>query len=119
MKMLMLLALLPTFAFSATMKLEGSCQGTFKNGEPVSFNYYSNFNGCRNTATGGIAFLAGGDERLKTGKRKLTDSKDTYTFSGITLIFKNSTGNTGAKLKMKGETLEVSCNVRDYEYADC
>ena len=118
-----LVVLFSSSAFSLSMKIEGSCSGQLADGTPVAFQYYSNFNGCKNDASAGISFDQGRDDMV-TGKRKLTDNSDTYTFGKTNLIFANSTGNTSGKYRYTDgqggrRTTTLQCEVRDYEYAEC
>lgn len=110
-------------AFSLSMKVEGNCAGKLADGSSISFQYYSNFNGCKNTASAGISYDQG-REGMVTGSRKLSDSSDTYTFGKTNLVFANSTGNTTGKYRYtdrRGDRRSVTlqCDVRDYEYAEC
>jgi hypothetical protein len=109
-------------ATGSALKPEGSCSGNLADGTSVSFTYYSNFNGCKKTSKGAIAFQSG-LEGLITGSRTLS-SKDYYNFPKLDLSFANSTGNTSGKLGYRDQgnvrhVIEVQCEVRDYEYADC
>ena len=118
-------AILPD-AHSATgsaLKIEGSCTGNLADGTPVAFTYYSDFNGCRKVNKGAIAFQSG-IEGLITGSRTFKSGKDYYNFPKNDLTFKDSTGNTSGKLGYRDDqnvrhVIEVQCEVRDYEYADC
>lgn len=106
-----------------SMKLEGSCSGTMADGTAVSLNYYSDFDGCKDVSKAAVTFTSG-IEGLFTGKRTFTDSKDNYSFPEQRLSFANSTGNTSGTLKAtnaqgESETVNLQCDVRDYEYADC
>ena len=107
----------------SSMKLEGSCSGTLKDGTEVSFNYYSDFDGCKDVSKGAVAFNSG-VEGLFTGQRSFTETRDNYTFPEQKLSFENSTGNTTGILIMndlegKPEAVKLQCDIRDYEYADC
>lgn len=132
MKTLLQISLaLSTLAFSfsglsaTTMKIEGSCQGNLDNGEAVAFTYYSNFDGCKNKSTSAVSFSQGLGNNLYTGQRSFTESWDIYRFQkNVRLTFKNSTGNTSGKLRYQDENgttrlVQVQCEVRDYEYAEC
>lgn len=106
-----------------SMKLEGSCSGTMADGTEISLNYYSDFDGCKDVSKSAVAFSSG-IEGLFTGERTFTDAKDNYTFPEQRLSFANSTGNTTGTLKVTNhqgepETVNLQCDVRDYEYADC
>lgn len=108
---------------SYTMKMEGSCSGKLANGAPVSFDYFSNFNGCRNSARAAIAYRESA-ERMQTGLRSFTASSDIFTFGKTRLVFANSTGNTSGKFSYidsrgKRRTVVLQCDVRDYEYGEC
>lgn len=108
------------------MKIEGSCSGTLADGTAVSYTYYSNFDGCRKVSNAAVSFSAG-FEGLYTGKRSFTDTQDIYQLnSGYKLVFANSTGNTTGKLiypselnRRKVRTVQMQCEVRDYEYGEC
>ena len=107
-----------------SMKVEGSCSGKLADGSEVSYTYYSNFNGCKKVSTSAVSFENGFDG-LYTGTRSFTDSSDNYSFNSYKLSFSNSTGNSTGKLTYKDEfsgrskTINVKCEVRDYEYSDC
>lgn len=110
-------------AAGSSLKVEGSCTGTLDDGTQVSFTYYSNFNGCKNTAKAAINFNSG-IEGLLTGTRSLARGQDVYSFPDHRLTFADSTGNTSGKFRYtnaqgKKKTTTVSCDVRDYEYSDC
>lgn len=106
------------------MKEEGSCTGKLRNGTPVSYTYYSNFNGCKSVSTSAVQFSSG-FEGLLTGTRSFSETSDNYTFNSFKLSFANSTGNTTGKLTYKDpstgytKTVTLQCEVRDYEYSDC
>lgn len=105
------------------MKLEGTCSGTLADGTAVKLNYYSDFDGCKDVSKSAVAFTEGGDG-LQTGNRSFTETKDIYAFPNQSLILANSTGNTTATLKVlnaqgEPEKVQLQCDVRDYEYADC
>lgn len=107
----------------SSMKLEGTCSGTLADGTAVSLNYYSDFDGCKDVSKSAVAFTEGGDG-LHTGNRSFTEKKDIYSFPEQSLILANSTGNTTATLKVlnaqgEAEKVQLQCDVRDYEYADC
>jgi hypothetical protein len=110
-------------ATGSALKTEGACSGNLADGTPVSFNYYSNFNGCKKVNKGAITFHTGIDG-LFTGSRTFKASKDVYNFPRHDLTLNDSTGNTSAKLGYrdadnKRHTVTVQCEVRDYEYSDC
>lgn len=110
-------------AVGASLKTEGSCSGTLHDGSPVSFTYYSNFNGCRKVSKSAITFTSG-IEGLFTGSRLFKAGRDVYNFPKHGLSFVDSTGNTSGKLSYKDEVnvrqvVDVQCEVRDYEYSDC
>lgn len=110
-------------ATGSALKTEGSCTGNLQDGTPVSFTYYSNFNGCKNVSKSGISFHSGLDG-LYTGSRTLKGGKDYYNFPGHDLTFKDSTGNTSGALGYRDASnqrhvITVQCDVRDYEYAEC
>lgn len=110
-------------ATGSSLKIEGSCTGNLADGTPVSFTYYSDFNGCRKVNMGAIAFQSG-IEGLITGSRTLTGNKDYYNFPKNDLTFADSTGNTSGRLGYRDSAnvrhvIEVQCMVRDYEYPDC
>ncbi len=105
------------------MKLEGNCAGKLADGTSIAFQYYSNFNGCKNTASAAISYEQGYDG-MTTGKRSLRETSDTYTFGKANLVFANSTGNTSGKFRYNDrrgdrKSVTLQCDVRDYEYAEC
>lgn len=116
-------------AEAATMKFEGQCSGTLKDGTPVSYTYYSNFDGCKNRSRAAVTFHEGLALDLHTGVRSFSNGKDIYSFKQdkkevVRLTFADSTGNTSGALTytdLEGEkqTVELSCMVRDYSYGDC
>ena len=110
-------------AVGSSLKMEGSCSGILHDGTPVSFTYYSNFNGCRKVSKSAITFTSG-IEGLFTGSRTFKEGRDVYNFPKHGLSFADSTGNTFGRLTYKDETktrhvIEVQCKIRDYEYSDC
>lgn len=121
----MALFLLPNMTFAnSAMKPEGTCQGALKDGTPVSFAYFSDFDGCKEKSESAITFTEG-REGLHTGSRIFSGDKDVYTFSkDLKVVLNNSTGNTEATLRYlndenKAESVVLQCEVRDYEYLDC
>lgn len=103
------------------MKLEGACTGILVDGTPVSFNYYSDFNGCGDTSKSAVTFTSG-IEGLFTGERVLGE-KDVHTYPQHRLTFANSTGNTDGTLQYTDsegtkQNVQVQCDIRDYEYAE-
>lgn len=105
----------------SAMKLEGSCTGNLADGTAVSFNYYSDYNGCIDTSKSAVTFTSG-IEGLFTGERKLGE-KDVHTYPQHRLSFANSTGNTEGTLHYTDaqgarQSVKVLCDVRDYEYAE-
>lgn len=120
-------------SFAGTsQKLEGSCSGTLKDGTAISYEYFSNFDGCKKVSTAVVSFTAG-REGLYTGKRSFKGGKDIYSFmikegrrskEHVRLTFADSTGNTSGSIRYlndsgKFSTVQMSCEVRDYEYSDC
>ncbi len=110
-------------ARGSALKTEGSCSGTLADGSPVSFTYYSNFDGCKDVSKSAISFTSG-LEGLLTGSRVFKDSKDNYNFPKYKLSFPDSTGNTSGTFSYKDAndqpvSVELQCEVRDYSYADC
>lgn len=110
-------------ASGSSLKTEGNCTGNLNDGTPVSFTYYSDFNGCKNTSKSAISFHSGIDGLL-TGSRSIKGSKDYYNFPRHDLTFANSTGNTSGTLGYRDENnqrhvIKVQCEVRDYEYSEC
>ena len=82
MKVLVLLAVALTLltlvshakaAIGTAMKIEGSCSGTLVDGSPVSFVYYSNFNGCKKVNKAALTFTA------ETGRPSDTLSSQTVS----------------------------------------
>lgn len=105
----------------ATMKLEGTCAGNLADGTAVSFNYYSDFNGCKIDSKSAVTFSSG-IEGLYTGKRTL-GAEDVHSYPEHRLSFANSTGNTEGTLQYTDrqgsqQKVKVQCDVRDYEYAE-
>lgn len=110
-------------ATGSSMKVEGSCSGRLNDGTPVSFTYYSNFNGCQNVSKSAITFTSG-IEGLFTGSRTFKSNKDIYNFPKHKVTFADSTGNTSGTFQYRDadkalQNVELACEVRDYEYADC
>jgi hypothetical protein len=106
-----------------SLKTEGSCSGTLADGSPVSFTYYSNFDGCSNVSKSAISFTSG-IEGLLTGSRSFKGGRDFYNFPKYDLSFPDSTGNTSGTFGYRDannerQTVELQCEVRDYSYADC
>jgi hypothetical protein len=124
------------YAFAGTtMNYEGSCQGILEDGTEIHFTYYSNFDGCKENSRSALTFSEGMDG-LYMGNRTFTDKSDNYSFtvkeSGkkkeiLKLALANSTGNTSANFTYIDEfaeeagrkTVQLQCEVRDYEYSDC
>jgi len=82
MKSLFTLAIV-LFTFNsqaATMKFEGQCSGTLKDGTPVSYTYYSDFDGCKNKSLAAVTFHEGLALDLHTGERSFSNGKDIYRF---------------------------------------
>jgi hypothetical protein len=112
-----------TTAFSAAMKVEGLCSGKLLDGTPVAFQYYSDFDGCKKISGAALSYVEG-REGMVTGERSFTPASDIYNFGDLKLILKNSTGNTSGKFQYVDDqggkrTVELQCEVRDYEYSDC
>jgi hypothetical protein len=110
-------------AAGSALKIEGSCSGNLADGTPVSFTYYSDFNGCKKVSKGAVTFI-NGIEGLFTGSRSFKGSSDYYNFPKHDITLANSTGNSSAKFGYRDasnvrHTVEVQCEVRDYEYGDC
>lgn len=115
--------ILSSQVFSASMKLEGSCSGTLQNGTAVTFDYYSDFDGCKEKSQAALS-LTSGMEGLHTGHRSFQNAQDIYSFAQIKLTFKDSTGNTSGSFRYLDEantykTIQVQCEIRDYEYGEC
>ncbi len=109
---------------STSMNYQGSCHGTLANNAPISFKYYSDFDGCKEKSAAAISYNDAGEDRgLVTGTRTLK-SRDVYNFAGNRLSFENSTGITSGTLSYlneeSGEREEVivQCEVREYSYAE-
>lgn len=122
---LLFVPLIPTAeaATGSALKPEGTCSGTLADGTSVSLTYYSNFDGCKKTSKGAVAFHSG-IEGLITGSRSFKSGKDYYNFPKNDLTFADSTGNTSGKLGYRDDqnvrhVVVLQCDVRDYEYADC
>ncbi len=112
------------FAQESEMKLEGSCHGNFSDGTPVSFTYYSDFNGCQQNINAAIKLSPNFGSQYFKGKRAFEDSKDIYTVETYRVTFKDSTGNTSgvfSYLDVVGhrQSITVQCEIRDYEYDEC
>lgn len=110
-------------AWSLSMKLEGACAGKLADGTQIAFRYYSNFNGCTQSAKAAISYDQG-REGMLTGIRSFTDSSDVYNFGNTRITFANSTGNTSGRFRYidsRGarHTATLECDVRDYEYGEC
>lgn len=110
-------------AQAVAMNLEGSCAGTLKDGSPVAFQYYSNFDGCKKVSKAAISYHYGQDGMV-TGTRRFTDADDIYAFGKTRVVFKNSTGNTTGRYEyvdQKGsrQSVVLDCDVRDYHYGEC
>ena len=128
--------LFTTFSAQANpnLKLEGSCLGTMKDGNPIEFRYFSNFDGCQNESRASVQFQHGSHLGSHSGTRSIGE-KDIYTFAVATgktlgprdsfsLSFANSTGNTEGMLNYLDsegslQSIVVQCEVRDYEYERC
>ncbi|MFL5783221.1 MAG: hypothetical protein ACJ76H_01345 [Bacteriovoracaceae bacterium] len=112
-----------TSTFAGSMKVEGLCSGKLLDGTPVAFQYYSDFDGCKKVSGAALSYVEG-REGMLTGERSFTTSNDIYNFGELKLILKNSTGNTGARFQYTDDqggkrTVELQCDVRDYEYSEC
>lgn len=110
-------------AWSLSMKLEGACAGKLSNGTSIAFEYYSNFDGCKNSAKAALSYDQGREGAL-TGSRSFTEKSDIYNFGNTRLTFANSTGNTTGKYRYTDSrgivrTVTLQCDVRDYEYGEC
>lgn len=120
---LLILATNTNATVGSSLKVEGSCSGTLNDGSPVSFTYYSDFDGCKNVSKSAITFTSG-IEGLFTGSRSFKLNKDIYNFPAHKVTFENSTGNTSGTFEYRDadkslQNVELACTVRDYEYADC
>ncbi len=116
-----------------SMKLEGTCRATQLDRTVKTFKYFSSFNGCKNKSSAAYTTKTG--DSVLTGVREFVGDKDVYTFSTgtvedtIRLTFANSTGNTSGTMTYYDDTLgeqaprkrtiKVTCEIRDYEYAEC
>lgn len=110
-------------ATGSSLKTEGSCNGNLADGTPVSFTYYSDFDGCKNVSKGAVTFHSG-IEGLFTGSRAFKGDKDRYNFPRHDITFQDSTGNTSGTLGYRDENnqrhvISVQCEVRDYSYGEC
>lgn len=110
-------------AVGKELKLEGNCHGSLIDATPISLTYYSDFDGCRKVSRSAIAFNSG-FEGLITGSRAFKVDRDIYNFPKHKLSFLNSTGNTSALFEYRDasrelQSVELQCEVRDYEYPDC
>ncbi|HXH29845.1 MAG TPA: hypothetical protein VNJ01_03430 [Bacteriovoracaceae bacterium] len=119
-----------------SMKLEGSCKLVQADSSVKHFVYYSNFSGCSNKSSAAISIDEG--QALYTGVRSFVGEKDVYSFvvdengkkqEAVKLTFANSTGNTSGTITYlddsiddrapRKRTAKVTCEIRDYEYAEC
>ncbi len=108
-----------------SMNLEGKCQGKLADNSSVEFTYYSDFDGCKEKSLAGITFSSPAfGSGLLTGVRSFTQTTDDYAFKNKTLTFRNATGNTGGEFtyrdsKNQLKTVQLTCQIRNYEYAPC
>ena len=110
-------------AVGKELKVEGSCNGQLLDGTEVNLAYYSDFDGCQKVSRSAITFQAG-LEGLTTGSRAFKGDKDVYNFPKYKLTFLNSTGNTSGTLEYRDankdlQSVELQCEVRDYEFPEC
>jgi len=110
-------------AIGKELKPEGNCSGQLLDGTEVSLAYYSDFDGCQKVSRSAITFQSG-IEGLTTGSRAFKGENDVYNFPKYKLTFQNSTGNTSGTLEYRDtnrdlQSVELQCEVRDYEFPDC
>lgn len=114
----------PSFSYiGSSLKVEGSCSGTLKDGTAVRFEYFSDFDGCKASRRSALRYKRG-MEGLLTGTRRFQGNRDVHTYPQHKLSFKNSTGNTSGLFTYRDEngrnqTITVKCLIRDYEYDEC
>lgn len=106
------------------LKVEGNCSGTLADGTHLSFTYFSNFNGCQQNIRAAIQFNSNFGSGYYKGKRVFEESEDIYTIDSYKVTFKNSTGNVSGVFSYldvvgKRQSLNVQCEIRDYEYDEC
>ncbi|HXH73420.1 MAG TPA: hypothetical protein VNJ08_00540 [Bacteriovoracaceae bacterium] len=105
------------------MKLEGSCNGNYTNGKPVSFTYFSNFNGCQQKIKAAIKFAPDSGSQHHKGNRAFENNQDIYTLGTYQVSFADSTdikeGIFSYLNDGKRESIIVKCVIRNYEYYEC
>ncbi len=120
-------------ASASEMKLEGSCKGIKADGTPISFTYFSGFDGCQNKSEAAITFAEDSSQAgLFTGIRLIQNGEDKYSFTrtnektkpSIWLIFADSSGNSQGVFKQrevngKITSVTLECEIREYEYEEC
>ncbi len=114
---------LSAFAQEDEMKLEGTCTGNYDSGKKVKFTYFSNFDGCREKIMAALKFSPNSGARHYKGKRAFKKNQDIYTVGAYRVTFKNSTGNREGIFSYLDagirKSIEVKCEIRDYEYYEC
>lgn len=118
---------------NSEMKLEGECTGVYHDGTPVALNYFSDFEGCSINSKAAVTFPSDTHSAYVRGKRIIQYSHDVYSFKRAAsgnlgkefwLLFSDTTGNKHGQYKyrdMSGklQSVNLECNIRDYEYAEC
>lgn len=110
-------------AVGSSLKVEGTCSGSLQDGTAIALTYYSDFDGCKKVSKSALG-LKEGLEGLFTGSRVFRDGKDIYNFPKNKLTLDDSTGNTSADFEYRDQnnelqSVELQCEVRDYEYGEC
>ena len=122
-----------SMSFAGTaMNMEGTCKGVLDSKSSVNFTYYSNFDGCKTKSSAAVSFDAGnvGGVSLYTGERKFVGESDVYSFTTnnkeqIRLTFANLTGEYEGSMRYRNpetgkyHNIQLTCNIRNYEYAGC
>ncbi len=122
--------LISSMASASEMKQEGSCKGIDVDGTPISFTYFSGFNGCQNKSEAAITFAEDSSQAgLFTGIRMIQNGEDKYSFTrsnkrgqpSLWLVFADSSENTQGVFKHrkangKITSVTLECEIRQYEY---
>ena len=106
------------------LKLEGSCHGNLFDGTQVSFTYYSNYDGCTQNIKAAIQFAPNFGSGHYKGKRAFEEGQDIYNIETYRVTFKDSTNNLGGVFSYldvvgKRQSINIQCEIRDYEYDEC
>ena len=130
MKFIFIAFIFLTLTFSAfaqaedELKMEGNCNGSLADGTKVSFTYYSNYNGCQQKIRAAIKFGQNFGSGYYKGKREFENRQDIYTVDTYRVTFKDMTGNISGIFSYldvvgKRQSIDVQCEIRDYEYDEC